>query len=489
MAGSTEREVKLVAPEGFRLPDLSGVAPAVAVGPARDRKLHTTYFDTADLRLARWGLTLRHRTGEGWTLKLPRDSAGGLLSRSELTAPGGVRTPPVELLGLARAYLRGCPVEPVARMVTQRRTLPVAGPDGLMAEVVFDRVSVIGDARAERFQEVEVELHDGGEEVLGPLLDRLREAGAVPSDGISKLVRALGERALAPPEVVVPRIRPGAAAEEVVRHALAVATLLIFRNDPPARLGEVEAVHQVRVGTRRLRSHLRTFRPVLDGPWGEELRTELAWLAAELGAVRDGEVMLDGLKGLAGRLPRVDGAAAGDLLESLGLEIAEARGRLLEAMSGERYLRLLDRLVEASARPRLVEDHPAEELESLARRPWRALRAAVRQLGPEPADEELHRVRILAKRARYAAEALAPIAGRRAERFAAQAAALQTVLGEHQDSVTAQGWLRRQARSPRRAFVAGELCALAVERQRDLRGRWPAAWRALRRRARTWPAR
>ncbi|HEX6312735.1 MAG TPA: CYTH domain-containing protein, partial [Acidimicrobiia bacterium] len=79
-----EREVKLAPAPGFRLPDLTGVVPGVGVGPAETVDLQATYYDTADLRLVRAGASLRHRSDEGWTVKLP--GAGdhdGLLVRRE----------------------------------------------------------------------------------------------------------------------------------------------------------------------------------------------------------------------------------------------------------------------------------------------------------------------------------------------------------------------------------------------------------------------
>jgi CHAD domain-containing protein len=111
----------------------------------------------------------------------------------------------------------------------------------------------------------------------------------------------------------------------------------------------------------------------------------------------------------------------------------------------------------------------------------------VRQLPVTPTDPELHRIRILAKRARYAAEAVAPVAGEAAQAFARAAAKVQTVLGEHQDSVTAQAWLRSAKVSGRRAFVAGELIALERIAADKSRRDWPKAWDALdRKRVREW---
>src|SRR5437016_1153792 len=147
-------------------------------------------------------------------------------------------------------------------------------------------------------------------------------------------------------------------------------------------------------------------------------------------------------------------------------------------MRSDRYIDLVERLVEASRAPALTADaQPRAELvlPGLARRDWRQLRKGIAALPDQPADSELHRIRILAKRVRYAAEAAEPIAGKLAGRSAEAAAALQDVLGDHQDSVTAQQWLREAGTGPR-AFVAGELTALERETAAFDRASWHDAW-------------
>src|SRR5205823_2449717 len=127
-----------------------------------------------------------------------------------------------------------------------------------VAEVVDDEVSVLAGRRvAARFREVEVELGEGGDSLLDPLLDRLRTAGAGEPDPVPKHVRALGPAALEPPEVAERPLPARPDVLGVVRNALAAAVTLILRHDPLVRLGgDPEYVHQARVGTRRLRSHL-----------------------------------------------------------------------------------------------------------------------------------------------------------------------------------------------------------------------------------------
>src|SRR5204863_4874794 len=124
-------------------------------------------------------------------------------------------------------------------------------------------------------------------------------------------------------------------------------------------------------------------------------------LAGELGAVRDGEVLHERLLVRLAALPAPDVRPASALAESLAAAVASARSHLIEAMSTQRYYDLVDRLVQAAAEPRLAEAaaEPAQvALTAVVRKPWRDLRAAARALDDRPPDEDLHRVRILAKR-------------------------------------------------------------------------------------------
>ena len=201
-----------------------------------------------------------------------------------------------------------------------------------------------------------------------------------------------------------------------------------------------------------------------------------------LGAVRDREVLLERLRESARSLPATDQRSAGSLLHILEVEIQTLRTKLMAELDSLRYIDLLDRLVIAAQAPATLPeaDEPAMKmLPPLAAGPWKRLRSAVKQLPETPTDPELHRIRILAKRARYAAEAVAPIVGNVAAAFARAAAKLQTVLGEHQDSVTSQAWLRGTRISGRRAFVAGELIALEHIAAEEARSNWQKAWKAL----------
>jgi CHAD domain-containing protein len=487
-----EREVKLTPVPGFRLPGLHDVVEGVIPRPDEVLELEARYYDTVDLRLARSGASLRYRNPEGWTVKLPAPSVGDLLVRGEHTFPGDPAAPPAAAVDLLRAWVRTSSVQPIARLKTRRRRIELMDAGGKkIAEVVDDQVSVLDGGRiASRFRELEVEIGEDAPVALADaLVARLQSSGAGPVDPTPKIVRALGARAAAPPDVSPPHeISADSPARDVVHSAIAASVLRLLVHDPGVRLGDdPEQVHQARVATRRLRSDLRTFGPLLVPEWDEELRTELQWLGAELGAVRDTEVLLELLRSKAARLGDGDRPVGEQLLGRLERRWEDARIELLDALRSARYAQLLDRLVEAARAPALlpIADGPALEiLPPLARRPWRKLRASVNELTENPPDAALHAVRIRAKRTRYAAEAVAPALGPDAKRFAKAVAGLQEVLGDHQDAVIAADWLRGAARTAAgrdEVFVAGVLTGMIREVELDTRAAWPAAWKRARR--------
>ncbi|HUQ64481.1 MAG TPA: CYTH and CHAD domain-containing protein [Acidimicrobiales bacterium] len=508
---SIEREVKLGAWAGFTLPDLNGVAEGITAVERPERALRAVYHDTADLRLARWGVTLRHRTGQGsgWTVKLPEGEEGPALVRREVNRDGAPGKVPPAANDLVRAYVRNAPLVAVAQMRTRRRAVELLDAEGqAVAEVVDDEVSVLHGGRvAARFREVEVEVTDrAGSEVLDAVIARLREVGAGQPDPTPKLVRALGARALGPPELAPVPLDDSASMADVVRAAIVNSTTRILRHDPGIRIGDdPEDVHQARVGTRRLRSDLRTFAPVLVEEWLQPLRDELRWLAGALGAVRDADVLAERLRRQADALPARDASGLAPLFRKLAAERERAGEGLIAALSGARYVALLDRLVIAAQPQSHSGIHDAsvemfrpeagqaavELLPELVSRPWRHVKKAVGELDANSPPEALHEVRIRVKRARYAAEAAAPVIGKKARGFGKALADAQGVLGDYQDAMVAEKWLRGAIvrAGAVQAMAAGELIAVQRAEAVACREEWPAAWRQLdRKKLRSWLA-
>lgn len=496
-----ERELKLGVGPSFVLPDLDRVLPGVSSGRIGDKRLDALYYDTSDLRLIRAGVTLRYRGGDGeagWTLKLPSGRGQAALERVEHSWSGDPGELPPEALALVSAYRRTSPVQAVGHLQTRRRSVALFDPTArVVAEVVDDEVSVLdGERVAGRFREVEVELYDEApEDLVDALLDRLEQAGAAVdrADAAPKLVRALGPRAGAPHDVVVHPVDADASVAAAVRASLAASVRRVLDNDVGIRLdSDVEAVHQARVGTRRLRADLRTWRKLFDRGWSRALRDELGWYARLLGGVRDTDVMLERLQGLIDELAPGDRDPAAGLVAMLRRQRQAMLVNLRSAMDEPRYLALLERLVEAVQQPQFVEpaDQPARDvLLPLVRHPWNKLREGVDQLEDPPPDDALHRVRILAKRARYAAEAAAPVFSGAAN-HAVALAGVQDVLGRHHDTVVVEAWLRQTAldqASRAQALVAGLLVSAEIDERRRCGQEWPHCWRAAsRKKVRAW---
>lgn len=485
-----EREVKLAASPTFRMPSLDDLGDDVLVVPHDPARMETVYFDTGDLRLARWGISLRHREGQGWTVKLPPKDDGILLIRGEFAFPGEDSSSPAgEAIDLIRAYMRTANLRPVVRLRTIRRTTQLLDfDDHALGEVVDDEVSVLAGRRiAARFRELEIEITDDTPDgLLEEVLRRLREAGAGAADPTTKYMRALGPLALEPPEVRVRRISRDATVGAVLGRALSRSAVHLIRSDAVMRLDvDAEGVHQARVASRRLRSDLRTFRAALDPTWVEPLRVELRWLGTVLGGARDADVLIDRVRGRTGTIPSSEAPGAAVVIEGLEHRRKEAHVALIEALRGDRYITLLDRIVEAAQAPSVLPDADVAArgiAADLLRGPWRHLREAVRSAGKHPSDAELHTIRIRAKRVRYAADTLAPLMGKSARSFAEAAAGLQVVLGEHNDAVVAEGWLRTWAaghRSGDAAFASGMLAGIERAAAVEARAHWRKAWKVL----------
>ncbi len=287
--------------------------------------------------------------------------------------------------------------------------------------------------------------------------------------------------------------RTAPTAAEALTVALARSVARVLEHEAGVRRGDdAEAVHQARVGTRRLRSDLASFDALLDRDRARELRRAVRPLASRLGTVRDAEVLLARLRQRVQELPEKDRVTAGHLLRRLEFQRSRERVELLTFLDGAEYRALVEQLRRAASRPALAPASRAPARDALlppVRRRWKRLAGAVAGLGPTPAASELHRVRILAKRCRYAAEALIPVFGTASRDFARALARAQDVLGEHQDATVMQGWLRDAGGDapPDEAFVAGALAAREERAAEEARARWPDAWkRASARKLRRW---
>ena len=496
---ANEVELKLAVDGSFALPDLAVDDSVGEVRQDASQDLWATYWDTADLRLARNGVTLRHRTGEPggprWTLKLPLPAdegadGNGVLSRREIEVRGPASRVPARASDLVTAYARTAPLAEIAQLRTQRRVWSLLDADGRVVGVLDDDdVSVMERGRRiSRFRELELESHGLDDESVQRIGGLLRAAGAVEAEPIPKVVRTLGPAATAPPDAAPHDLGPDGSAAEAIRAALIESVDRILRNDAGMRLQDAESVHQARVGLRRLRSHLRVFEPLLDEQWASSLRSELRGLARQLGEVRDLDVLIERLGALAADLrPVID-----PLLDELAERRAARHGELLERLRDARYASLLERLVAAASAPRLLRSASkpaATTLPALFDEAWKDVASHADKMSEAWTDADYHELRIRAKRARYAADAIGPaLAGTRregADAIRKRLTGLQTLLGELQDAATARGEIlaaaARHTENGPFNLAAGVTLEREARRATAAREAVPEAWREVRR--------
>ncbi|WP_439939172.1 CYTH and CHAD domain-containing protein [Nocardia sp. N13] len=491
--------------EATALPTLTDVPGVVRVGQPVELDLDATYFDTADLALARQGITLRRRTGgedDGWHLKVP----SGQDTRTELRQPLGTaaRDVPEPLLEPVRALVRDRDVVPVARVSNRRREQVLCGEDDVvLARLCDDHVSaerLREPGATSSWREWEVELVDGDVALLDLVEGRLCEAGATPAPGSSKLARTLGD-ALPPPErgPTEDELRR-ATVGEALHHRVAEQLAALVEQDRRVRTGDPASVHKMRIAARRLRSAMRTFGPVLDKEAVDPVVEDLRWLGQVLSRARDAQVLRERLLALVAGQPAE--LALGPVATTIDddLRAAEARGRedALRALADARYFHLLESLEGLVRCPRLAPgaDEPArDELPRLLKRDAKKLRRAVADVRAATTDDErdaaLHEARKKAKRLRYAAESAAPVLGSRAAELGERASTVQDLLGEHQDSVMSRRVLRdhgaRAHLEGRNGFTFGRLHALEEARGAANVRDFETAWEQLpTRRLRRW---
>ncbi|HSS23869.1 MAG TPA: CYTH and CHAD domain-containing protein [Mycobacterium sp.] len=458
-----EVERKFDVVESTVSPSFEGIAAVAHVEKSPTQSLDATYFDTPTQDLARNQITLRRRTGgpdAGWHLKLP----AGPDARTEVRAPlaGADDTVPSKLRDVVLAIVRDRPLEPVARIATERETQVLYGAEGAaLAEFSNDHVTAWSagasdgpDSRPaeQEWREWELELVEGNgtadTELLSRLSNRLLDAGAAPAGHASKLARVLG--ATAQPNGTRPPADP-------VHRAVAeqVDQLLVW--DRAVRADADDAVHQMRVTIRKIRSLLGDSQDsfaLSDSTW---VLDELRELASVLGVARDAEVLAEryqlAIDGLAPELVR--GPIRERLVEGAQRRYQTGLRRSLIAMRSERYFRLLDALdtLVAEIPTTASGEEPAPVTIDTAYKKVRKAAKAAAEMDQEDhgaaheRDLALHRIRKRAKRLRYTAAATG------ATQVSDQAKAIQTLLGDHQDSVVSREHLSRQAEA---AQTAGE---------------------------------
>ncbi|WP_424812067.1 CHAD domain-containing protein [Roseococcus sp. YIM B11640] len=307
---------------------------------------------------------------------------------------------------------------------------------------------------------------------------------------------SLGEEALAlaegrpalPRRSGPPDLSGAGDVEAALRAALAHLQDVLLAETPQCRLElGPRGVHQSRVAIRRMRSILRLFRPVADGPdwrlWDGELRV----LAQTLGAARDWDVFLGGIG--RGTLEALDGdARLRRLLRAATRERDAAYGALGVFLASPDFRRLVWRGLQLLLiRPADAPSVPlAPFAATLLSKRWKRLKRAGRAMAALDATA-LHEMRLDAKRLRYAAEPFSALwPGRASRRFNRRLADLQEALGLANDASVARSLATSLSGRGAGEFAIGTVTGFAAGRAEGSRLASIAAWNSLKKRPLFW---
>ena len=497
-----ERELKFVADRkvlkaALAAPLLGGEAASLK------RNLRTVYFDTADGALARAKVALRARRADGgWILGVKRAATAdrGAFEReeTEVVAPNG--DPDLGLLGasMARELTELTGGEPLAEKFGSdiRRASRTIEANGAAIEIAFDQGFLFAGEKRAPAAEIELELKSGDPAALFDLGLALVEAFPVRLEIRSKAERAHALIAAAPPEPVradEPALAHGTTLDEAIAVVLRNGLAHFLANLPALASGDkVEAVHQMRVAMRRLRSALNLFGRAVPSAEFEALGAESKRFAAVLGEARDWDVFVERLRD--GALARFAGEPGFDALraaaETRSAEGHDAVARLAGDKAVARFALRVERLAAArgwrngaadealAALDGRAEAFASEALERLDRRVRKRGRR-FRSLTPEAR----HALRIAMKHMRYATEFFGVLFPSKsaADRYVRKAAALQDLLGELNDAAIAVRLVKtlRLPKDPSGAYAAGVAtgwCARESAGDPEARRK---AWRAL----------
>lgn len=462
-----ECEIKLVPPtpaDLLRVPDLARRLGA-RVGNRRLERCTDYYLETEDFWFYRAGLGLRLRVDADGRGRLALKSAGPAeevvhrrieIEENLRDAPRALRSRRVP--GRRIAYWVGAVagplrVRPVLVLEQTRLAFDVRLPARASAVVSCDAVRVPSRSGALRLREVEIERTGGAMEAVERFARRMQRRTRWTFEPRSKLQRAAELAGLRVPTLDDPKARPVGADDRWIDAAWKTFARQIRRflwHEPGVRAGlEPVALHDMRVAARRFRAALSVFRRCLPPAAAAALQRDLQTTARAIGEVRDLDVSIESVRGEIRHAPPAVREILRAMLPPLAARRRLARRRMLAAFGHPRHRSLVRRMTAlAAARP--PDDPPGRR----ARRPVgkiahsvldrRADKVARALEDREAGDaDDLHRIRILLKKFRYALEFVAPLYGRAARRVVRKIADTQDLLGAHHDETVLIATLHR----------------------------------------------
>jgi CHAD domain-containing protein len=490
----------------------SDAGPSVEAGSAST--IVDTYLDTDDWRLYRAGYSLRIRRKGGAfeaTLKSLAEGQDGLRRRTEfsealrgrdaaalLNASGPVST-------RAKLAAGKRPLEPLFDVRTRRRQYRLTLDGTSAGEIAVDRTTIpLGDgSESARLRRVEVEVPEPMVPTLAPFVESLRSASGLHPATLSKYQAGLlawGLQPAAAPDLGSHAIDPSQSVGEVAFAVLRRHLAVLLAHEPGTRIGDdVEDLHDMRVATRRLRAALTTFGDVLPARLAR-FHDELGWVAVALGSVRDLDVQLEQLDAWAAESADEDAIALAPLRRILEKQQLDARERMVAVLDSRRYDRLITAFTAALLRGPLRTSKASRQpvlgaAPDLILERHRKVQTAGRRIDGTAPPAAYHRLRIRAKRLRYALEFLSEVYPQEIPALVKRLVAVQDILGLLQDADVAMRRLRSTVAeqggslAPPTIFAMGVVTRRYGEQEEKLRTRFPYAyahlagkqWKTLRR--------
>ncbi len=490
----TEIELKLIATEAFDEDDLvRRLSMLGTLGTASRFEQRDVYLDTQseELRAAGLSARVRERGGTRAVMIKPVPIDPGLvMRRSEVSEDLEPDVDPK--VALARLLERELGVTlagrlaPCLELVTDR-TVRMLARARATVEVCVDRVSVL-DAAGKcvgTFREVEAELADGDPSELDAIAQALADASLRPS-GEGKYARARALAALPPFEYgpAAPQFDGDTPMHEVARAVCRHQLALMRAHEPGTRVGlDIEQLHKMRVASRRLRTALRVFGKAFRKKDREHLATEVKWIGARLGSVRDLDVHMLALEPWRERLGAQPQEGWALLAARLAARRAEAQAQLVRALDDPRWRALCERASSMFASSDRASEPIGKVAPALVGRRIDRFSRGVERFRETHAPADAHRLRILGKRLRYATEFLRPLLSAGTVAQLKRLSAFQDTLGDLQDTVQAGAFVRAQAADepvpPALAVVLERIARWADEAAAGAGARVEAALEAL----------
>jgi CHAD domain-containing protein len=498
-----EEEIKLLA-EGPVGPE--AVAEAVRragfeVAPIERREQLDVYVDTERADLLRRGVGLRVRYLEGerrLTWKADGASEGATIRRPEIElrwprkrTPESAQRLPEEIRHEVEPVTYGRGFCEKLRVANDRSRFLITDPGtGAHAELVVDMVRPSdGERELDPFVELEIETLEGPAAPWPGLAEHLGRGFALSASAVSKLERSLRSAGVERPPL--PRPEPLTRKTPLQRAAL-LCFLRHFRrlqaNEPGTRRGDdVEALHDMRVSSRRLRSAFKRFGPAFRPGTLDRFTRLMRTTGQTLGPARDLDVFLESLEELQRGLPATLIEDLEPFKASLRRERERERQRYVAWLGSPRRLDAyakFESFVEKGLAPsRRVPELPVGHVAPLMiLRRARKVFERGRAIDDGSPPEQLHRLRIEMKHLRYAMEDFSDLYGKKIKEFIKASKNLQNVLGAYNDvEVQLQAletWTEKLGGElPSRSLMAvGSLVGVLVSRRQQTRAHFSEAW-------------